>query len=75
MSWMFTRFLPEFVNLRVTMLDDVSWFAPFIETWTKTKLTWATTPAVYSYEEFPPIDEYAKLSMQFSERLGSQSPP
>ena len=26
MSWMFTRFLPEFVNVRVTMLDDVSWF-------------------------------------------------
>ena len=38
MTWMFTRFLPEFVNVRATMLEDVSWFAPFVETCTKTRL-------------------------------------
>ncbi len=69
MSWMFTRFVPEFVNIRVTMLDDVSWFAPFIETWTKTRLAWAKTPAIHSYAEFPPIEEYAKLTGEFVDGL------
>ncbi|HVK41327.1 MAG TPA: GFA family protein, partial [Phenylobacterium sp.] len=42
-SWMFTR--PEgidfFVNLRPTMLDDSSWFTPYIETFTSEMLPWA----------------------------------
>lgn len=69
MTWMFTRFLPEFVNVRVTMLEEVSWFVPFVETWTKTRLPWATTPAVHSYPEFPPMEEYAKLTAEFSRAL------
>jgi hypothetical protein len=48
MTWMFTR--PDgidfFVNLRPTLLDDPSWFVPYMETWTSEKLPWATTPAV-----------------------------
>jgi len=71
MSWMFTRFLPEFVNIRVTMLNDASWFAPFVETWTQTKLPWVTTPAVYSYAEFPPMEEYTKLTAEFSRWLAT----
>ena len=71
MSWMFTRFLPEFVNVRVTMLDDVSWFEPFVETWTSTRLPWANTPAVHSYAEFPPMEEYAKLTAEFSQALST----
>jgi hypothetical protein len=67
MSWMFTRFLPEFVNVRVTMLDDVSWFEPFVETWTSTRLVWANTPAVHSYAEFAPLEEYQKLTTEFSQ--------
>jgi hypothetical protein len=66
MSWLFTRFLPEFVNVRVTMLDEVSWFAPFMETWTRTKLPWVTTPAIHSYPEFPPMEEFTKLTTEFS---------
>jgi len=73
MSWMFTRppdivtrFLPEFVNVRATMLDDVSWFSPFIETWARTKLPWVTTPAVHSYAEFPPVEDYAMLLAGFA---------
>jgi hypothetical protein len=69
MSWMFTRFLPEFVNVRVTMLESVSWFVPFVETWTKSKLPWATTPAVHRYAEFPPMEDYAKLTAEFSRTL------
>ena len=69
MSWMFTRFLPEFVNVRATMLEDASWFVPFVETWTKTRLPWASTPAVYSYDEFPPVEDYAKLTSEFAQTL------
>ena len=33
--------IENFVNLRPTMLDDASWFAPFIETCTNEWLPWA----------------------------------
>jgi hypothetical protein len=69
MSWMFTRFLPEFVNVRATMLENVSWFVPFVETWTQSKLPWATTPAVHRYAEFPPMEDYTKLTTEFSQTL------
>ena len=63
MSWMFTR--PEgmdwFVNVRPTMLDTPAWSTPFIETWTKEKLPWATTPAVRSYETFPRFEDYEEI--------------
>jgi hypothetical protein len=69
-SWMFTR--PEgmdwFVNLRPTMLDDAKWFSPFIETYTSEKLPWATTPAVHSYETFPPFEAYEGLVKEFAEK-------
>ncbi|MBA3517770.1 MAG: GFA family protein [Rhizobiales bacterium] len=70
MSWMFTR--PEgmdwFVNLRQTMLDDPSWSAPFIETWTSEKLPWATTPAVHSFETLPAFDAYDGLTKEYAEQ-------
>jgi hypothetical protein len=68
MSWMFTR--PEgmdwFVNLRPTMLDDPSWFTPFVETFTSEKLPWASTSAVHSFETFPPFEAYEGLIREFS---------
>lgn len=68
LTWMFTR--PEgmdwFVNLRPTMLDDASWFSPFIETFTDEKLPWATTAAVHSYETFPPMEAYEGLVNEFA---------
>lgn len=69
MTWMFTRFLPEFVNVRVTMLEDTSWFSPFVETWTKAKLPWVTMPAVYGYAEFPPMEDFATLTAEFAKTL------
>ncbi|MEF2073316.1 GFA family protein [Consotaella aegiceratis] len=73
MSWLFTRFdaMGPFVNVRATMLDDASTFRPFIETCTSEKLPWATTPAVYSFEQYPPEDEYPALMAEFAktERL------
>lgn len=63
MTWMFTR--PDgidfFVNVRPTMLDDVAWYEPFIETWTSEKLPWAATPARHSYPALPAMDEYEGL--------------
>jgi hypothetical protein len=70
MSWMFTR--PEgmdwFVNLRPTMLDDASWFTPFIETWTREKLPFAETGAVYSYETLPEMAAYEGLVKEYMSR-------
>jgi hypothetical protein len=70
MSWMFTRVpgMDWFVNLRPTMLDDPSWYKPFIETFTKEKLHWASTPAVHSYETFPPFEDYERLTKEYAEQ-------
>lgn len=67
MSWMFTlaREMPHIVNVRPTMLDDVSWFAPHAETYTSTKLAFASTGAVRSYPEFPPMAEYETLMKEY----------
>ena len=72
MSWLFTRVdgMDSFVNLRPTMLDDASWFSPFIETYTSEKLPWATTGAVHSFEKFPPFEAYAALTTQFAAQFG-----
>ncbi|AJD39632.1 GFA family protein [Rhizobium sp. SEMIA 4085] len=70
MSWMFTR--PEgmdwFVNLRATMLDDTTWFTPFIETWTREKLSFAETGAVYSFETLPEMNAYEGLVKEYVAR-------
>jgi hypothetical protein len=63
MSWLFTKpdGIDAFVNVRTTMLDDASGFAPYIETMTSEKLPWATTPAVHRFEKFPPMERYSEL--------------
>lgn len=69
-SWLFTRpdVIDSFVNLRATMLDDRSWFVPFVETWTSEKLPWASTGAVHSFPTQPGFELYAKLAEDFAER-------
>ena len=67
-SWMFTRIPPEmgdFVNVRATMLDERSWFAPFMETYTCEKLPWAETPAKRSFEKFPEMQDFEGLIASF----------
>jgi hypothetical protein len=68
MSWMFTRpeGLDELVNLRVSMLDQRSWFVPFVEFWTQESLPWASTPAVHSYATQPELDGFSKLIEEFA---------
>ena len=71
MTWMFTRIdgLPQFVNVRPTMLDDTAWFRPFIETFTSEKLPFAETGAVRSYERFPPMEDFGELIRAYQATL------
>ena len=50
------------------MLDDPSWYTPFIETWTSEKLAWAATPAVHSYPSLPAPDEFPGLLKEYAEQ-------
>ncbi len=67
-SWMFTRVvgMDFFVNVRATMLDDVSWYTPFLETWTDERLPWVTTPARHSYPGFPPESDFERLLAEYA---------
>ena len=67
---MFTRNegLDWFVNVRATMLDDPSRFTPFVETWTREKLPWASTPAVHSFEALRPLEAFEGLIKEYAEQ-------
>lgn len=71
MSWLFTRFdaMPGFVNLRPTMLDDTSWFAPFMETYTSEKLPFAATGAELSFERFPEQARFPEILRAYGRAL------
>lgn len=67
MSWLFTR-LPElewFVNVRATMLDDASWYEPFVESFTSEALPWALVGARYRYAEFPPMEDMEAVLAEY----------
>lgn len=70
MSWMFTRAtgMDWFVNIRASLLDDPSWFTPFIETYASEKLPWATTPAPHSFDGFPAPEDYQRLTAAYAEQ-------
>lgn len=67
MTWMFTRpgGIDAFVNCRATLLDETDWFSPFVETYTSTKLPFADTGAVHSFEKFPPMEAYEGLLNEY----------
>jgi hypothetical protein len=70
MSWLFTRpeGMDEFVNVRATMMDDARSFSPFVETYTDEKLSWATTPAVHSFNKLPSPELFPALLSDFAKR-------
>jgi hypothetical protein len=72
MSWLFTRpdGLEWIVNVRTTMLDDLGWSTPFIETCTAEKLPWVLMPAAYSFEHFPPVEAYEGLIRAYAATVG-----
>lgn len=57
------------INLRVSVLDDLSWFKPFIELMTEDRLSWSRVPAVHSYARFPEtIEDLESLMADYSKR-------
>jgi hypothetical protein len=68
MSWVFTRppAMDGLVNVRPTMLDEHGWFEPFVETFTREKLPWASTPARHSYEGFPDMAAWEPLTKAYA---------
>ena len=72
MSWMYTRpdALPYMVNIRATMFDQTGWDAPFIETFTREKLSFAETGAPHSFDEFPTVEDIERLTPAFEKEMG-----
>ena len=67
LSWLFTRpaDTDAFVGVRSSLFDNPEGYAPFMETWTQTKLRWAGTGANVSFEAFPEASEYPALMAAF----------
>ena len=67
LTWMFTRPVGmDFVNVRPTMLDDATWFRPFMETYASTRLPFAQTGAVRSFPQFPTMPEIGGLLKDYA---------
>lgn len=62
-SWVYTTpaAMPEIVNVRASMLDQVGWFSPFVETQAAEKLAFAETGAPHAFARFPADDEWPRL--------------
>ncbi len=73
LSWVYTLApsLPDYVNLRPTMLDETGWFAPFIEMYVSEKLHFAETGARHAYDAFPPVEDYLKLAADYAATMNS----
>ena len=75
-GWVFTRFDVEampFVNVRATMFDDASWFAPFMESQTVEALPWARVAAPRSFERFPHAADYPELIEAYAKAAAAGS--
>ena len=75
LSWVFTRVSgmeDRFVNVRATLFDDPSWFAPFIESFTRDRLPWVTTPARHAFDEFPDMQAYTGLIADYAAARGEE---
>ena len=66
-SWAFTTIEPDigFVNVRATLLDDAGWFVPFVQTQTAEAFPWAIVDAPESFERFPELPEYMRLTSAY----------
>lgn len=75
LNWLFTRpaGLEAFIMVRATMLDETGDFWPFVETMTRYKLPWATTPSVLSFPELPRRDEFDEVLRTFAAHKASMA--
>lgn len=69
LSWLFTRpgESDAFIGVRSSLLDQPQRYAPFMETWVREKLPWASTGARVSYDAFPNPQDYPALMVEFAE--------
>ncbi|AUQ58066.1 hypothetical protein PhaeoP30_01140 [Phaeobacter inhibens] len=66
---------PERVNLRASLLDDLTWFTPLVEIMTEDKQPWATVPASHSYARFPTTaEELADLMDDYAQTIAPSAP-
>ena len=71
LSFIFTRIrgADTRVNLRASVLDDLTWFAPFVELMTEEKLSWVSIPAARSFARVPEtVEELDALMADYSKR-------
>ena len=73
-GWVYTAFADNdaYLNLRATLLDDVAWFEPFVESCAAEKLAWVDVPTVHSFPQFPPPEMRLALIAEYAETLGSK---
>jgi hypothetical protein len=71
-SWLYTEpdAVPDFVNVRTTMLDNPPSEPPFVETYAAEGLPWARTGAAHRYENLPAMEEWPQLMQQFAGTQG-----
>jgi len=67
-NWLYTGpFMGgQFINFRPTMLEDASWFAPYIESYVSEKLPGVVTGARHSFDQFPAPQDYPRLMEGFA---------
>jgi len=75
LNWLFTRpaGFDDFIMVRAMMLDEVSDYSPFVETMTRDKLPWASTPAVLSFDGFPGPNDFGDVLRAFAEHQASSA--
>ena len=68
LNWLYTKpaGLDAFVNVRPTMFAAPEWSKPFIETCVSEKLSWASTSAKHSYDQYPAPDAYGALMLEYA---------
>jgi len=71
-SWLYSQpdGMDAWVNVRATLLDDASWFSPFVETCTAEALPWAKTGAIHSFPNIPAMDVWGPVVEEFA-RVGA----
>ncbi|HEX3676592.1 MAG TPA: GFA family protein [Sphingomicrobium sp.] len=69
-SWLYTEpeGVPDFVNVRSTMFDDVRTEPPFVETYVGEALPWAGARGQHRYGTLPATDEWPQLIREFAGR-------
>jgi len=71
LNWLYTapRSAPV-INVRPSLFGIAAWSTPFIESFVSEKLSWASTPARYSFDRFPAPEQYGMLLSEYADQAG-----